>query len=233
MRVCPPVYLRNSIENFLHFQIKMIDNPAGNRNKDRILEVMKKFVDSEKRCNLLEISSGPGLHAFYYAQKFPNMTIQPSEFMREFFPSIEAYRENCTNKNVNPPIFIDIRSDVKDWEGKFGEKELKDCVNHFDFMLSINMIHITSIACSEGLFKNSSKLLKPGGILFTYGTYKENGVLEPLSNFLFDQHLRSNDPTWGVRDIVELDKFAKENSMELFATYELPTHSKCLVWRKN
>lgn len=210
----------------------MMDNPAGNRNKDRILEVMKKYIKTEKPCDLLEISSGPGLHACYYAEQFPNLTVQPSEFMKEFFPSIEAYRENCKSRNVHEPVYIDIRLDLKDWDGKFGEKELKLCENSFDFMLSINMIHISSIECSQGLFRNSSKLLKPGGILFTYGTYKSNGVLEPLCNLLFDQSLRSNDPSWGVRDIAELESFAEENSMELFESYELPLANKCLVWRK-
>lgn len=210
----------------------MMDNPAGNRNKDRILEVLKKYIDPEKKSSLLEISSGPGLHACYYAQQFPKMTIQPSEFMKAFFPSINAYRDNCATKNVLDPVFIDIKLDLKDWEGKFEDKDLKDCESNFDYMLSINMIHITAIECSKGLFVNSSKLLKPGGLLFTYGTFMENGVLEPLSNLLFDQHLKTNDPSWGVKDIADLEVFAKENSMELFASYELPTHSKCLVWKK-
>lgn len=210
-----------------------MENPAGTRNKDRILGVLKKFIDPEKKSNLLEISSGPGLHACYYAQQFPKMTIQPSEFMRAFFPSINAYRENSPTANVLEPVYIDIRLNLKDWEGKFGDKDLKDCENTFDFVLSINMIHITAIECSKGLFVNSSKLLKPGGLLFTYGTFKENGVLEPLSNFLFDQHLRTNDPTWGVRDIVDLTNFAKENAMELHESFELPSDNKCLVWKKN
>lgn len=209
-----------------------MDNPAGSRNKDWILEVLKKYIDPEKESNLLEISSGPGLHACYYAEKFPKLTVQPSEFMRAFFPSINAYRENCRSRNVLEPLFIDITLDLKDWDGKFGDKNIKNCENHFDFMLSINMIHITAIECSKGLFGNSSKLLKQNGILFTYGTYKENGVLEPLSNFLFDQHLRSNDPTWGVRDLVDLERFANENSMILHESFELPSHNKCLVWKK-
>lgn len=237
MRIYLSVYLHSKKFNFKYFLnnllSKMMDHPAGNRNKDRILEVLKKFIKTEKKCSLLEISSGPGLHAFYYASQFPQMTIQPSEFMRAFFPSIEAYRESCPTKNVLKPVFIDITLDLKEWDGKFGEKDLKDCENEFDYMLSINMMHITALECSLGLFINSSKLLKPGGLLFTYGTYSENGVLEPLSNLLFDQHLRSNDPKWGVRDIVELEKFAQENSMELLESYELPLHNKCLVWKKN
>lgn len=211
----------------------MMENPAGNRNKDPILEVLKKFIDPSVESNLLEISSGPGLHSYYFAQHFPKTTFQPSEFMRAFFPSINAYKENCQTNNVIEAIFIDISLDLSEWEGKFKERELKNCQNFFDYMLSINMIHITSIECSKGLFANSSKLLKPGGFLFTYGTYAENGICEPLSNFLFDQHLKSNDPTWGVRDIADLKKFAEDNSMHLHASFELPNFNKVLVWQKN
>jgi Protein of unknown function (DUF938) len=211
----------------------MMDNPAGSRNKDWILDVLKKYIDTEKQSNLLEISSGPGLHAHYYAQKFPKMTFQPSEFLKAFFPSINAYRDNCPTNNVLEPTFIDISLGLEHWEGMFGDENLKDCENTFDYMLSINMIHITPIECSKGLFVNSSKLLKPRGLLFTYGSYKEDGVPEPLSNFLFDQHLRSNDPSWGLRNIAELENFAKENSMQLHANYDLPSDNKCLVWMKN
>lgn len=210
-----------------------MDHPAGNRNKDPILAVLKKYIDPSVKSNLLEISSGPGLHACYFAPHFPNTTFHTSEFMKSFFTSINAYRENCKMDNVLEPVFIDISVDLSDWTGKFQDRDQKDCRNQFDYMLSINMIHITPIECSQGLFANSSKLLKPGGLLFTYGTFKEGGVLTTLNNLLFDQRLRSNDPTWGVRDIAELERFANANSMELLASYEIPVDSKCLVWKKS
>lgn len=211
----------------------MMDHPAGNRNKDPILEVLKKYIDPSIKSELLEVSSGPGLHACYFSRHFPNTTFHPSEYMKTFFTSINAFREGYHAENVNEPVFVDISANLNDWVGKFGAKDQKDCEGFFDFVLSINMIHITSIECSRGLFINSSKLLKPGGFLFTYGTFMENGVLKPLSNFLFDQRLRTNDPTWGVRDVVELKQMAEVNSMELHETYEMPSDSKCLVWKKN
>lgn len=211
----------------------MMDHPAGNRNKHPILEVLKKYIDPGVKSDLLEISSGPGLHSCFFAPHFPNTTFQPSEYQPAFFASINAFRENCRTDNVRKPVFIDITIDLEKWKGKFGESDQRNCQNSFDFLLSINMLHITSIECSQGLFTNSSKLLKPGGLLFTYSTFKENGDLETLSNALFDQHLRSNDPTWGVRDIRELQEIARRNSMELIARHAMPNDSKTLVWVKN
>lgn len=214
-------------------EIKMMGHPAGDRNKGPILEVLKKHIDPSAKSNLLEISSGPGLHVCFFAKHFPNTTFYPSEYMRTFFVSINAFRESYAVNNVAEPVFVDISKDLSDWVGKFGEKEQRDCEGFFDFVLSINMIHITSIECAQGLFINSSKLLKPGGLLFTYGTFMENGILEPLSNFLFDQRLRINDPTWGVRDVVELQRFAEANAMRFLDSHVMPSDSKCLVWMKN
>lgn len=215
----------------------MMQNPAGERNKEPLLEVLEKYIDVNTKLSLLEISSGTGLHASYFAESFPNLTFQPSEFETGMFKSIKAYKlspwENRDLKNVLDPIFIDISKDLQEWEAKFQDKPLRDCQNSFDYMLNINMMHISPFTCTEGLFKNSGILLKPGGILFTYGPYSVNGVLEPESNISFDRSLRSKDPAWGVRDVAELEKIAAINSLQLSATFNLPSNNKCLVWKKN
>lgn len=211
----------------------MLRNPAGERNKQPIVEVLQKHIDVNEKSNLLEISSGPGLHSSFFAGLLPNLTFQPSEFDKGMFNSIKAYRDSAKLNNVLDPIFIDISQDLSQWDSKFLNKSLNECQNSFDFMLNLNMMHISPFACSEGLFVNSSKLLKPGGLLFTYGPYAVDGVLEPESNISFDQSLKSRDPTWGIRDIADLKKLAALNSIQLVFTYNLPSNNKCLVWQKD
>lgn len=210
----------------------MLKNPAGERNKDPILEVLKKYIDPNARSSLLEISSGVGLHSSYYAGLFPNTTFQPSEYEREMFSSINAYKKHLQVTNVLEPIFIDISKNLDDWSSEFQDKKFSDCQNSFDYMMNINMLHISPFVCAEGLFANSSKLLKKDGILFTYGPYAVDGVLEPESNISFNQSLRSRDSSWGIRDIADLKKLAAKNAMELLATHNLPSNNKCLVWKK-
>jgi SAM-dependent methyltransferase len=204
---------------------KMLRNPAGERNKQPILEGLQKYIKPNESSKLLEISSGPGLHSSFFAEHFPAVTFHTSEFERGMFNSIDAYRTHYGAKNVLEPIFVDVSKYLSQWEVKFEE-------NSFDYALNINMMHISPIECSFGLFANASKLLKPGGLLFTYGPYAVDGVLQPESNISFDQGLRRQNPAWGIRDISELKKIAEKNLIELLATHDLPSNNKLLVWKK-
>jgi Protein of unknown function (DUF938) len=211
---------------------KMLGNPAGDRNKQPILQVLQRYIKTDGKSNLLEISSGVGLHASFFAEHFPNTCFQTSEFEPGVFNSINSYIANCKTKNVLPPVFIDISKDLSTWEEKFQDKPLANCQETFDYMLNINMMHISPYNCSEGLFANSSKLLKKNGLLFTYGPYANDGVLEPESNLSFNHSLRCRNQLWGIRDIVDLKLLAEANSMTLLEAYNLPSNNKCLVWQK-
>uniref|UniRef100_A0A6E8VZ48 Uncharacterized protein n=1 Tax=Anopheles coluzzii TaxID=1518534 RepID=A0A6E8VZ48_ANOCL len=97
--------------------MRRITNPAGERNKDPILDVLRRVLSkTEPNLRLLEISSGVGLHAAYFAKEFPNITFQPSEYDTTLFGSIDAYRQHV--KNVEPPIFIDISKPCTDWQNE-------------------------------------------------------------------------------------------------------------------
>jgi len=158
-------------------------------------------------------------------------SFQPSEYDVNLFRSIKDYTKD--SRNVNDPILIDISKDLDSWESVYEGQIMKSCVQRFDFMLNINMIHITPFECTEGLFYNCSKLLKPTGLLFTYGPYSMNKVLTPESNVSFDKSLRHKDPSWGIRDICDLKSLAQKNSMDLLKIHDLPSNNKLLVWNKN
>lgn len=146
------------------------------------------------------------------------------------FESIKAYRGS--QANILDPIFVDISQDLSQQEAKYKDQPLKACQNAFDFILNINMIHISPLKCTEGLFRNASKLLKTQGLLFTYGPYSENYKITPESNVAFDESLRSQNKEWGIKDICDLKKLADENSIDLIKIYDLPANNKLLVWKK-
>lgn len=127
---------------------------------------------------------------------------------------------------------MDISEDIQLWTSNYCNQSLKNCDEVFDYAININMIHITPFDCSIGLFKNVSFLLKPKGLLFTYGPYSVNNILTPESNANFDKSLRRQNPLWGVRDIDDLVKAAEINSMRLSGSHDLPSNNKLLVWSK-
>lgn len=166
----------------------MIKNPSASRNQGAILEVLKLVLDKETpNLKCLEISSGTGQHLTYFSSRFPNIQFYPSEYNDSMFGSILAYKNSFKSLNVADPVKIDITVPFTEWGVSFESKSL-------DYILNINMIHITPIECTEGLFRNASKLLKVGRHLLTYGPYALDGKIDPESNVNFDRMLKSQDP---------------------------------------
>ncbi|XP_057656699.1 methyltransferase-like 26 [Diorhabda carinulata] len=199
-----------------------INFPSADRNKGPILEVLQKFIDKDKEGKLLEISSGTGQHAAHFAPHFPKLTFQPTENEPSLLDSIRAYAADTPTKNVKHPLLINVVDDWTKW----------NVSNDFDYALNVNMIHVTPFSCSIGLFKNVSAVLKPGGLLFTYGAYANNGVLEPQSNRDFDKSIRQRDPNCGVRDIQDLIKISEPYGIKLNEIFDMPANNKCLIWQK-
>lgn len=138
-------------------------------------------------------------------------------------PVIKAYIKKSPMNNINEPLNIDVTTPNEKWGLK---------TRIFDYMLNINMIHISRFACTENLFKNAGILLKPSGVLFTYGPYARNGVLEPESNVNFDKMLKRQNAEWGVRDIEVLKGLAEKNGLKLNDVHDMPSNNKCLIWEK-
>lgn len=101
-----------------------------------------------------------------------------------------------------------------------------------DFILNINMIHISPFICTERLFYNASQVLKRGGLLFTYGPYAFHGKISPESNVHFNSMLQSQNPQWGLRDIDQLTTLAASSGMHLLEGVPLPANNHFLVWKK-
>ncbi|XP_048465840.1 methyltransferase-like 26 [Rhincodon typus] len=138
--------------------------------------------------------------------------------------NISAYIAATKVANVKQPLHIDCSQSWETWRG------VKP--NSFDLIVNINMIHITEMKCTEGLFKGAGQLLKPEALLITYGPYAINGVITPQSNIDFDLSLRQRNPIWGLRDISLLKKLAEENGMTFKQMVDMPASNKCVIFQK-
>ncbi|XP_076359617.1 methyltransferase-like 26 [Tachypleus tridentatus] len=208
---------------------QMLVFPASERNKDAIVNVLKHYLPDSKnetKYFVLEVASGSGQHVSYFASKFPNCRWQPSEISSRCLHSINAYIKSLGVKNVLPPMEIDVSLPVSQW------KDNTLITSSVDMMLCVNMIHITPWQCTIGLFNSAGVLLKSGGVLIMYGPYAIDGQLTPESNVHFDRSLRQENVEYGVRDIRDLEKLAKDNKMALEKVYDMPSNNKTLVFRK-
>ena len=72
-------------------------------------------------------------------------------------------------------------------------------------------------AASLGLFAGAGRLLRAGGLLILYGPFMHDGVHNATSNAAFDVSLKASNPSWGLRDITDLERIAESSGLGLRA----------------
>lgn len=124
--------------------MQMIRYVSADRNRGPILTSLKTFINSSSG-NMLEISSGTGQHVSFFASNFPQIEFQPTEFDKSLLESINAYTNDMNLSNVLPAKYLDVTSEPDLWLNG----DLKK--NQYNFVLNINMIHISEWKCTEGI----------------------------------------------------------------------------------
>ena len=176
--------------------------PATARNREPIAEVLGGWLPASGR--LLELASGTGEHAVFFAARFPRIVWQPSDPDPLLRRSIQAYRHSDGGPNLRAPLGIDVAA--RDWPLDPGDLPL-------DVMVCINLIHIAPWSAAQGLFAGAGRYLAAGGGLFVYGPFKRRGRHTAASNAAFDASLRGQDPAWGVRDLEAVTALAQESGL--------------------
>jgi SAM-dependent methyltransferase len=191
--------------------------PHVARNRDAILDVLKRVLP--RRGLVLEIASGSGEHAAYFARELPSLTWQPSDPDETARASIAAHRDAGSLANLLAPEQIDVTAPA--WP-----------VAHADAILCCNMIHIAPWAACAGLMAGAERTLAAGGILYLYGPYKIDGRHTAPSNAAFDADLRGRNPAWGIRDLDEVTALAKRHHFALVETVAMPANNQSVVFQR-
>ena len=195
------------------------DAPATHRNREAILEVLARWLTRPAR--VLEVASGTGQHAAYFAERLPHLTWQPTDYDAESLDSIAAWSTQAGLTNVAVPAVLDATS--SEWPSVFGP---------VDAIFNANMIHISAWFVAEGLFVGAGRALVPGGLVFLYGPFKMGGIHTAPSNEAFDANLRARDSRWGVRDLEAVVQWAAKQGIEHVETNDLPANNKLIVFRR-
>lgn len=192
--------------------------PATERNREPIADVLARELP--KAGTVLEVASGTGEHAVFFAARFPQLQWQPSDPDPGALASIAVYRAEYSGANLCEPVLLDASR--QDWP-----------VERADAILCINMIHISPWAASEGLIAGAKRMLDSGAPLILYGPYFESDVETAPTNLAFDESLKARDPRWGIRDLAEIDDLTAQNGFARSARYGMPANNLVLVYRRN
>jgi len=198
---------------------EILDNasPAALRNAPFIADALEDYISEQE--TILEIASGTGYHIFFLAARYPKIYWQPSEQDENSFNIVEDLYRRFKQPNLHPPLHI--HSEEENWINK-----------NIDAILCCNMIHISPISSTFGLFEGAKRYLSADQYLFLYGPFKIGGEHTSESNKLFDESLKARDTRWGVRDINELEKIGKSNQVSLIKKIPLPANNLILIFAK-
>jgi SAM-dependent methyltransferase len=191
--------------------------PAALRNREPIAEVLADWLP--ERGRVLEVASGTGEHAAFFAERFPNLEWQPSDLHPDALASIRAWLAEARLPNLREPIVIDAAA--PDWP-----------TDRADALLNINMVHISPWTSALGLIAGAARLLAPGGPLVLYGPWLKADIPAAPSNLEFDADLRARDPEWGLRRVEDFAKAAASAGLELAETRTMPANNLMLLLRR-
>lgn len=206
--------------------------PATHRNREPILEVLLQVLPATG--TILEISSGTGEHAVFFAPRLHPRCWIPSDPNPVARASIAAWREDCPVDTLYPPIDLDVQAPTWSIE----QEQLPESWQDINFdrssinaIVNINMIHIAPWSACLALMAGAQRILPKGGILYLYGPFKQGGHHTAPSNADFDVSLQSQNPDWGVRNLEDVIAVAQTHQLELIRTYAMPANNLSVVFQ--
>jgi len=186
------------------------------QNQDPILSIISPALSSAS--SVLEIGSGTGQHAIYFAEKMPHLVWYTSD-CPPYLEGINMWLSDVGLSNVRPPFELDVTAST--WP------EL-----HVDTVFTANSIHIMNQQDVVNFFSGVGRLLHEEGSLMIYGPFNYNGVYTSRSNESFDQWLKGRDPLSGIKHFEEMVSLANDNGMRLVSDYEMPANNRILHFEK-
>jgi hypothetical protein len=189
--------------------------PATQRNREPILAQLRRVLPP--RGLVLEIASGTGEHATFFAPSLPALRWQPSDPDPELRLSIAAWTAHLGAATVLPPLDLDVER----WPWPIAQA---------DAVININMIHISPWSATRALLRGARAVLPPGGVLYMYGPYQREHRHTAPSNQDFDEGLRRMNPAWGVRDLDDVTQVAAEEGLVRRDVVEMPANNLSVVF---
>jgi hypothetical protein len=190
---------------------------ACERNQAPILAVLRQaFAD---RAQVLEIGSGTGQHAVYFAANLAHLTWHPTEQLA-YLPDLENRIKQQGGANLRTPTVLDVKQAL--WP-----------LRSTDAVFTANTLHIMSWTEVIDLFRGIGAILAPRGVLCIYGPFRYEGGYTSASNRDFDRMLQERDPASGLREIQAVTALAAQYGIKLMTDHDLPANNRLLEFLRD
>jgi len=191
-------------------------SPSCEENKYVILHAIKPLLKSS--LDVLEIASGTGQHAVYFAKNMPQLIWHTSDLLNSH-NGINRWLLEAQLPNIMRPIALDVSQD--------------NVPNTpFDAIYTANSFHIMSAQNVVDFFSKVPVVLKQSGQVIVYGPFNYNNAFTSESNARFNDWLISNNPQSGIKDFEWCNTLANNAGLTLIDDIEMPQNNRILVWQK-
>ncbi len=192
-------------------------SPSCERNQEAILAVLKEQWRKQDQW-VLELGSGTGQHAVFFAEHFPSIIWQTADLKRN---------HNGINMWLNEASLTNTRAPVEYQAGQSLWPDVK-----IDVVFIANTLHIMSFELVEILINDLGHNLSKGNRVMFYGPFKYQGAFTSTSNAEFDLWLKDNDTESGIRDFEVINQLMALQSIQLVKDIKMPANNQLLVYQK-
>lgn len=169
-------------------------------------------------AEVLEIGSGTGQHAVYFAQRLPHLSWQPSD-VAAHLPGIQLWLSEARLANLKAPLALDVLD--KDWP-----------VAGIEAVFTANTLHIMGKPEVERLFVKLAEILPHNGKFCCYGPFNYGGQFTSQSNARFNDWLYQQNPKSAIRDFEWIASLAHAAGLQLVEDHAMPANNRLLEWQR-
>lgn len=187
---------------------------ACERNKAPILVQLRHYLAAVQR--VLELGSGTGQHAVFFAEHLPHLIWQCSDLPQRCDLMAERLRLS-RQPNLPAPLPLEIGLQCPD--------------PVYDAVFSANVTHILAADRLPAFFHCAAAGLRETGLLICYGPFQKAGEHNSEGNRQFDASLKAQGHG-GIPDLLDLASMASQAGLDFIEEVAMPANNRLLVYSK-
>jgi len=202
--------------------IKTMNAPFSQACENNKKPILAQLRLAFSQCNqVLEIGSGTGQHAVYFAKKLSHLNWQTSDLLINH-QGINQWLQQFPSNNLQPPIIIDLK---RPWP-------LSNIASPIDGIFTANTLHIVSWPLVIAFFNGIATHLVSKGTVCIYGPFNYQGQFSSDSNATFNLSLKDRDINSGIRDFEAIIELASAAKLQLINDHQMPANNRLMVFVK-